>query len=161
MSGCWGVIRGFLYADPIEKVSNSGTRYVSARLKVKDKDKTVFWSISAFDEGANELLTFKGGDGVKVEGGVRGSTYVDKNGQTQIGFSIMTRLVEPYEPKQGGQKATHNSSRQAASQPSQSDGAYRRPAAAVAANGGPSHMPPLRPHAGHSPDPALDDDIPF
>lgn len=152
MSGCWGVIRGFLYADPIEKVSQSGTKYVSARLKVRDgKDKTVFWSVSTFDEGAENLLQYKAGEGAKLEGSVRGSTYVDKNGQTQIGFAMMTRLVEPYEPTQGGQKARQSFSKPAA--PSNV-----RPLAAQAAKGGGRQLPPLRHHGGHSPDPTLNDD---
>ena len=110
MSGCWGVIRGFLYSDPIEKTSNAGTKFASARLKVRDKDKTVFWSVSAFDVAVQSLMSFKEGEGVKIEGSVKTQAYLDKNNAAQVGHTIMTRLVEPFEPKQLGQRATHNSS---------------------------------------------------
>ena len=146
MSGCWGVIKGFLYQEPIEKISNAGTKFSSARLKVRDKDKTVFWSVSAFDEGAQSLLSFKEGDGIKIEGSVKASTYSDKNGVAQIGFAIMTRLVEPFEPKQSSQRATHSSSHVAARKNNV------RSLEAVAANGGPRHYPQRNP---------LNDDIPF
>ena len=129
MSGCWGVVRGFLYSDPVEKVSSGGTKFVSARLKVRDKDKTVFWSVSAFDEAVQSLMSFKQGDGVKVEGSVKTQVYLDKNNAPQIGHTLMTRLVEPFETKQSGQLATHNSFKS------------KRPLEMVAANGGPREYP--------------------
>jgi single-stranded DNA-binding protein len=86
------LITGCLFRDPERKTSKSGTPYAKATVKEGKGDETVFASITAFRDTADELMSAKDGDAINVMGELKLRCY-EKNGTWRPAVDVLANKV--------------------------------------------------------------------
>jgi single-strand DNA-binding protein len=94
---------GYLGADPVVEVSNSGVTYARFSLACNQawkasngdrKKRTDWFQVVAFNGLAKTLVHLRKGDQVAVGGRLQSKTYVDKHGVTRTVVEIVATTVQ-------------------------------------------------------------------
>lgn len=152
----FALLTGTLVRDPEKKTSKGGRDYASASIQVRaDDNRSIYWRITVFSESAiDELMRLGEGDNLSCQGAMKAELWTPEGKDPRINLSLIADSIQPLrgKPKERPASKIHTVN---GTKP------IRRCRAAQAANGGGRELPQLRHHGGHSPDPALDDDLPF
>lgn len=151
----YALISGVLHKTAEEKTTKAGKPYRVASIRVKDGDEMTWWRITVFSESAQaELKRLEEGEVLAVQGPFKTSTYVDKNGETKVGYSMtVDNVLAVKQPRKPKSDPDHSSDR--GTRPKESRGyADRR---------SDSHQAPIgqRRGDGDNRTRTFDDDIPF
>lgn len=82
------LIVGTLHKAPVARTAANGGTFVTAKVRVDDKDGANVWvNAIAFGSEAERLLTLRAGDVVSIAGGARVSAWI-KGGEAVGGLSV-------------------------------------------------------------------------
>lgn len=85
---------GTLTADPVERTTAKGSRFVTANLRVPAGEDAVFIGIAAFDQRAAErLLQMRAGGAVSAVGVLEQTHWTAKDGETRTGWRLTANEV--------------------------------------------------------------------
>lgn len=106
MSAILSLISGSLFRDPERKVSRNDKSYVSATLKVGDKNDSFFVRLFVFGETAQqEMEGLRAGDAVSVVGGLTVELYEGKPSYSMAVNRALALKKEKKEPKPKAEKS--------------------------------------------------------
>jgi single-stranded DNA-binding protein len=88
----YALITGYLFRDPELKTSKSGASYAKATVKEGRVDETIFASIVAFRNVADELMSAKDGDAINVMGELKLRCY-EKDGTWRPSADVVANKV--------------------------------------------------------------------
>ncbi len=117
-------IAGFLGADAEERSTTKGKRVIHLRVATKvrqgGKDETIWWRANIWGDRFEKMLPYlKKGTPIVVLGELeKPTTYVDKNGVTQISLTVNAEIIR-FSPFGRPEKEAGSSMGQAAGQPLQ------------------------------------------
>ena len=110
------LVSGVLHLDPVQRVSQSGKPFTTAKLRADSKDGQAVWcSLIAFNAEAERLAGLKAGDGLSVSGRCEVQAWLDKNGEPKGGLSVvvdeLVTLKAKPKPREESRRAPRRSSR--------------------------------------------------
>ena len=75
-------------------MSKAGNSFVTATLKAKDGDTTIWWKIIAFAESAQvELMRLAADNAISAQGQLRVETYQSESGETKMSLSVIANSI--------------------------------------------------------------------
>jgi single-stranded DNA-binding protein len=87
------LVSGTLYHAPESRTSKAGKPFVTATIRAKEGEATVWWKVVCFSESAGaELLRLGDGDAVSVQGALRAETY-ERDGESRLSLSVIADVV--------------------------------------------------------------------
>lgn len=93
------LVQGELFKDPVQRTSTSGRTFVTANVRTEQEGQSIWCSLIAFDETAQqELLRCHAGDAIAAQGRLKISTY-ERNGEVRPSLDITASSVLPLKPK--------------------------------------------------------------
>jgi single-stranded DNA-binding protein len=101
------LISGALFRSPEQRTAKTGKPFVTATVKIKDGESSIFVKIFAFSESVQaELLRLSDGDAVAVQGSLKIEQYIAVAGATKVSLSIVAEqiLAVKQEPKKRAAK---------------------------------------------------------
>jgi single-stranded DNA-binding protein len=88
------LISGALYKAPEQRTSKSGSKFVTASVRVKTGEAMQFVRIVAFSETAQaELLRLQDGDSVSAQGEFKAEIYAKDGGEPKLSLSIVADQI--------------------------------------------------------------------
>jgi single-stranded DNA-binding protein len=89
------LVAGRLLGAPVERTTNAGKRYCTAKLRVSTRDgETVFVNVIAFDNIAvTALLALGDGDSAALSGEVTPKAWLDKEGKARASLDLLAHAV--------------------------------------------------------------------
>jgi single-stranded DNA-binding protein len=87
------LVTGSIFRAPEQRVAKSGRPFVSATVRVKDADGSMFASVVAFGDTAQSELMRLGE--VAVQGPLKVETYTASSGDTKLSLSIVAEQILP------------------------------------------------------------------
>lgn len=113
------LVTGTLYDAPQARTSQSGKPFTTAKLRGDGKDGATVWcSVIAFGELAERLATLPAGAALSVSGRAEVSAWLDKQGESKAGLSIVVEdlatLKAKPKPRTEDQQQRRRSARQLA-----------------------------------------------
>ncbi len=94
-----GLIGGKLHGAPVERIGQSGKRFVTAKVRTPANDgEAVFVNVITFsDSVGNSLLALDDGDSVSLAGAMTPKAWNDKNGEARPALDMVAQAVlTPY-----------------------------------------------------------------
>jgi single-stranded DNA-binding protein len=90
-----GLIGGKLHGAPVERVGQSGKRFVTAKVRTPAGDgEAVFVNVITFSESVgNSLMTLDDGDSVSLAGAMTPKAWNDKNGVARPSLDMVAQAV--------------------------------------------------------------------
>jgi single-stranded DNA-binding protein len=87
------LITGALYRAPEQRTAKSGSKFVTATVRVKTGEAMQFVRIVMFSEsGQAELLRLQDGDSLSIQGGLKAEVF-EKNGEHRVSLSLVADQV--------------------------------------------------------------------
>jgi len=84
------LLAGALSADPVERTTAKGARYVTTMLRVPCGQDSTFMGVAAFDEtAADRLAVLKKGAGVSVAGELQLNVWTDRDGAQRRDWRVI------------------------------------------------------------------------
>jgi hypothetical protein len=88
------LISGALYKAPEQRTSKSGSKFVTATVRIKDGDGSQYVRVVAFSESAQaELLRLKDGDCFSAQGQFKAEIYAKDGGEPKLSLSIIADQI--------------------------------------------------------------------
>jgi single-stranded DNA-binding protein len=89
------LIAGRIYGTPVERTSQSGSRYVVAKVRAPMANgETTFATVIAFNDLAKAaLLALAEGDSVAISGELKVSAFADKSGAPKPSLDLVAHSV--------------------------------------------------------------------
>jgi single-stranded DNA-binding protein len=90
------LISGSIFREPVQRISQSGKRYVVATIKATTTDNSGsdFWSALAFGDTAGaELMLLAVGERLAVQGSLKVETFTANDGSTKISRTVFVDHV--------------------------------------------------------------------
>jgi single-stranded DNA-binding protein len=88
------LITGVLFRAPEQRTSKLGKPFVTATIRAKDGETTLWWKVVAFSESAQaELMRLVDGDSLAVQGSFRAELYQPEGGEPKVSPSIIADHV--------------------------------------------------------------------
>ena len=88
------MLSGTLSADPVERSSSKGNRYVTATLRVAAGPESVFVGVAAFDTTAADRLTaMRKGAGISITGELQLNPWTDRDGVEHRDWRVIANEV--------------------------------------------------------------------
>jgi single-stranded DNA-binding protein len=89
----FAIVTGALFRAPEQRTSKAGKPYVTATIREKEGETTLWWKVVAFSDSAQaELMRLGDGDAVSAQGPLKVETY-EKDGATKTSLSVVADRV--------------------------------------------------------------------
>jgi single-stranded DNA-binding protein len=86
----FAIVTGVLFRAPEQKTSKNGKPYVTATIRAKDGETSLWWRLTAFSETAQaELMRLGDGDALSVQGAMKAELYQPEGGEPRVSLSIV------------------------------------------------------------------------
>jgi single-stranded DNA-binding protein len=90
----YALVSGALFKASEARTSKAGKPFVTATIRAKDGETTLWWKVVAFSESAQaELMRLGDGDAVSVQGSFQVELYTPDGGETKLSLSIVADRV--------------------------------------------------------------------
>jgi single-stranded DNA-binding protein len=86
----FAIVTGLLFRAPEQRTSKAGKPFVTATIRAKDGETTLWWKVVAFSESAqSEIMRLVDGDSLAVQGSFKAELYTPDGGETKLSLSII------------------------------------------------------------------------
>jgi single-stranded DNA-binding protein len=86
----FAIVTGSLFRAPEQRTSKAGKPFVTATIRAKDGETTLWWKVVAFSDSTQaELMRLVDGDGVSVQGSFKAEMYTPEGGEPKLSLSII------------------------------------------------------------------------
>ncbi len=93
------LLTGILHKDPVERIAQNGSPYVTCNIRVEQGGETVWANVICFDEPTQaELLRIKAGDALSVQGKAAPKVYM-KDDEPKPSLQVTASHVLPLQPR--------------------------------------------------------------
>ena len=102
----FALVTGVLFRAPEQRTSKAGKPFVTATIRAKDGETTLWWKVVAFSESAQaELMRLVDGDSLAVQGSFRTELYHPDGGEPKLSLNIIADHVLALRPPPKERKA--------------------------------------------------------
>jgi hypothetical protein len=92
----FAIVTGALYRAPEQRTSKAGKPFVTATIRAKDGETTLWWKVVAFSDSAQaELMRLVDGDAVSIQGAFRAELYHPEGSEPKVSLSLVADNVLP------------------------------------------------------------------
>jgi single-stranded DNA-binding protein len=90
----FAIVTGALFKAPEQRTSKAGKPFVTATIRAKEGETTLWWKVVAFSESTQaEIMRLADGDGVSVQGSFKAEMYTPEGGEPRVSLSIIADRV--------------------------------------------------------------------
>ena len=87
------LITGQIFRAPEQRTSKAGKPFVTATIRVKENEATVWWKVITFSESNGaELMRLSDGDAVSVQGSMKAEVY-EKDGEPKLSLTVFADAI--------------------------------------------------------------------
>jgi single-stranded DNA-binding protein len=88
----FAIVTGAVYRAPEQRTSKAGKPFVTATIRAKEGETTLWWKVVAFSDSAQaELMRL--GDSLSVQGAFKAELYQPEGGEPKVSLSIIADRV--------------------------------------------------------------------
>jgi single-stranded DNA-binding protein len=90
----FAIVTGSLFRAPEQRTSKAGKPFVTATIRAKDGETTLWWKVVAFSDSAQaELMRLVDGDAVSIQGVFKAELYQPEGGEARVSLNIVADRV--------------------------------------------------------------------